>query len=377
MGGNMKKEAGVLELIQVVFMAIITTTVALAILASATISGGCASPSNAGLVINLNDQDEEISDGEVAWDSEEDEAGELVECLGYQKLCDGTCIDSDTDRMNCGGCGIECPETQICGKGVCICPTGFAPCGTKCHDFLSDLEACGGCGQKCFFQNAETICKNGVCEMGECNDDYYDCNDDPSDGCESDLQDLENCGACGVSCGFPNAFTDCLSDGACEIMECYEGFANCDKARANGCEVDLRNDASNCGECGTVCGQNDASLRACVAGNCGCGCGNGICDDELEKIDCPEDCPYTVVCGDGFCDARGGAENHQKCPADCADLPECGVSGCSITLGENHNNCSDCGNVNFVLGDGVCGFRENCQNSPADCGECNSCVFLE
>jgi hypothetical protein len=54
------------------------------------------------------------------------------------------------------------------------------------------------------------------------------------------------------------------------------------------------------------------------------------------------------------------------------------VFGCSLAMGENFNNCSDCGDITPVLNDGVCGgIRERCNTSPADCGECNSCVFLE
>lgn len=300
-----------------------------------------------------------------------------LSCLSYEKLCVGEngeeCVDPDTDRNHCGGCGVTCSETQSCIQGVCDCSSGKSACGDECYDFLTEVLACGGCGNSCSYPNAGASCENGECQMGACLEGFFDCNGDPSDGCESDLRDLENCGSCGVVCEYSNAVASC-DGGTCEFLDCEAGFDDCDDDTANGCETDLNTDAGNCGGCGTVCGEADPFLRVCLSGVCGCGCGNGKKDDQQEMIDCPSDTPYIVTCGDGFCDARNNAENVTKCSADCLAVPDCGtVSACQPDRGEDFNSCSDCGDISSVLGDGICGgVRERC-NTSQDCGLCNTC----
>jgi hypothetical protein len=55
------------------------------------------------------------------------------------------------------------------------------------------------------------------------------------------------------------------------VAGCNAGFANCNGAAADGCEVNLTNDLANCGgcgnSCGSVCSGNVAAL-ACTAGSC-------------------------------------------------------------------------------------------------------------
>ena len=33
--------------------------------------------------------------------------------------CAGFCVSTQTDRTNCGGCGITCPNGQNCANGAC------------------------------------------------------------------------------------------------------------------------------------------------------------------------------------------------------------------------------------------------------------------
>ncbi|HET7092421.1 MAG TPA: hypothetical protein VFI22_03060 [Thermomicrobiales bacterium] len=35
--------------------------------------------------------------------------------------CDGGCVDTNTDPLNCGGCGISCPVNESCVGGACVC----------------------------------------------------------------------------------------------------------------------------------------------------------------------------------------------------------------------------------------------------------------
>lgn len=87
-----------------------------------------------------------------------------------------------------------------------------------------------------------------------------DCDDDPSNGCETDVGgDVENCGACGISCfnvtGPPLQHTHVsCSNGTC-VYACDHMTGDCDyDILSNGCETDLSGlDPLNCGECATPC----------------------------------------------------------------------------------------------------------------------------
>jgi hypothetical protein len=52
---------------------------------------------------------------------------------------------------------------------------------------------------------------------------WGDCNNDPSDGCETDLTtSASNCGACGVVATLPNAVTRCMA-GHVAVASCAAG----------------------------------------------------------------------------------------------------------------------------------------------------------
>ncbi len=46
--------------------------------------------------------------------------------------------------------------------------------------------------------------------------------------------------ACAESCELPNARAECTQDGRCELVECNDGYVDCDGDPANGCEADFR-----------------------------------------------------------------------------------------------------------------------------------------
>jgi len=60
-----------------------------------------------------------------------------------------------------------------------------------------------------------------------------------------------------------NGFGACVA-GKVTVASCLTGFSDCDKASANGCEVDISNDNDNCGSCGNEC----SSMDLCRLGSC-------------------------------------------------------------------------------------------------------------
>lgn len=56
--------------------------------------------------------------------------------------CGGRCVDVESDRRNCGGCGIECPTGEICFAGGCS-PDLRAPCPERVGGAFVTLGHCG------------------------------------------------------------------------------------------------------------------------------------------------------------------------------------------------------------------------------------------
>ena len=116
--------------------------------------------------------------------------------------------------------------------------------------------------------NAIAACRNGVCGIGMCNMGFADCDQNIGNGCEVNVQsNNNNCGICGLVCVPPmggNIGNQCTA-GKCVVGGCIQGYADCDMNKVD-CEIDVRSDAKNCGQCGVVCPMN---TPYCISGVCG------------------------------------------------------------------------------------------------------------
>ncbi len=199
-----------------------------------------------------------------------------------------------------GGAGVggSTQQTKMCeGKEVSTNDPAFGCASPSCAP--------------CLIENGTPACVQGVCTAESCNDGFGDCNNDPSDGCETNTQsDAANCGACNNDCsqqgnstGFECAQgacgcgqrSHCRSGGtgtaqcsnrvcSCQGDRCVPGeaclrVAGRQRCRCNGgdaCEagetccptagcVSLQSDSGHCGGCGRVC----PTGQQCTAGACG------------------------------------------------------------------------------------------------------------
>ncbi|MFO0560813.1 MAG: fibrinogen-like YCDxxxxGGGW domain-containing protein [Polyangiales bacterium] len=223
----------------------------------------------------------DASDGAASDDAQADasasdgarEAGPM--CVAGTVLCDGTCVDTQADPAHCGRCSNPCPMGLICNSGACGCPVDRSLCGGACVDTQSDPMNCGACGDACA---PGQLCMMGACRI-DCPMPGTICTAGGSMRCVDTRSDSSNCGACGAACSFANASSSCVSS-MCTLGSCAAGFANCDANPANGCEVDTRSSAANCGGCGRVCttmnGVSGCSASACTVASCNAGFAN--CD---------------------------------------------------------------------------------------------------
>lgn len=64
-------------------------------------------------------------------------------CTGT--VCDGLCVDTSEDPLNCGGCGMECDSPgQVCtGSLPCTCPPMFLPATVDPVAFDQVVEQAG------------------------------------------------------------------------------------------------------------------------------------------------------------------------------------------------------------------------------------------
>ncbi len=199
----------------------------------------------------------------------------------------GLCVDNGTRSclpFACnpatGRCGTSCAVAADCAAGyVCQPSTGqclksegqacstSAECqgGTCCSGFCRDLQTdrnhCGSCGTVCRNEHGATSCVAGVCRP-TCDTGWGDCDASRSDGCETSLRTVTDCGKCKAACVRTGGVPTCET-GTCGLAQCDTGFASCDANDANGCELDLARTPNTCATAewiGSNCGDTASGV---------------------------------------------------------------------------------------------------------------------
>jgi hypothetical protein len=279
------------------------------------------------------------------------------------KITNGCEIDLTDDEDHCGDCDTVCENehgTTECTDGECVprCASGYFNCdgdpSNGCETNTDTTEShCGGCGNKCNPDNATGTCTDGVCRV-KCETGFEDCDGDAKNGCEADLSAPETCGSCDNFCADNGGKAICADPdlGSCDI-ECDPGRDDCLNGLTDGCETDITASASNCGGCGYRC-TSSVGTPACVDSEC------GISDCTRPNMECvPDDgmkCETNVSadvnnCGDcsKACYFKNGSGS---CTAETCELEGCatgyddcnnvGADGCETSLGTKEN-CRTCG----------------------------------
>jgi hypothetical protein len=275
-------------------------------------------------------------------------------CLDGQVLCEGKCIDPNTNNMYCGAVydclesnmGMTCPSGTRCENGLCIisCLANQVLCDDKCIDPATDNEYCGamdGCtsASKC---EAGMICKAGECTLS-CSQGLSLCDSK----CVDVKTDPAHCSACNKVCKIANASSVYCSAGVCKAAACAAGYF----LHAGKCE---KNTDTQCGSKGNNC----ANLAGWVYGICTPAgvCVATECEVNYHIQDRRSVADSSVCCGASCenCSDYSGMNNvlDASCErgvcklfcefayANCDDIPE---NGCEASTFYDNDNCGGCG----------------------------------
>jgi len=214
-------------------------------------------------------------------------------------MCGSTCVDTQSDYQNCGGCGKQCTN-EVCSHGACatVCGGGTSRCGSDCVDLLSDVNNCGMCANACPSGN---VCSKGTCAL-TCQSGLTNCSGD----CVDVTQDDSNCGACNAPCGGGQVCT-----GSTCVATCGTGWTTCPVGDSGTTCANTQEDTQNCGTCGNVCPEGYLCSPKAGVGTCGLQCNGGTskCSNECvdENIDpghcgsCTTACTTGETCSNAHC----------------------------------------------------------------------------
>lgn len=270
------------------------------------------------------------------------------------------------EGVNEAGAGIDGATTDASqSEGGVVSDAGgldaalsCAPGKKACEEFRSCVDLGDkyfGCGNpsSCVACNAtnasEAHCEGkagGIVCVPTCNPGYADCDNDPLNGCETNLALATSCGACGKDC---SAGVDKLCAPSGTTYACASTCAPSEEKCGNRC-VTLASDPLNCKTCGTVCPAPPNGTATCTNGGCGVKCSDGyqLCGGQCVSVNsvescgsctnnCRNDAPKNTVpsCQGGFC-------NYECLPryANCND--DMKADGCEAYLYADPN-CGSCG----------------------------------
>ncbi|MDX9720636.1 MAG: SUMF1/EgtB/PvdO family nonheme iron enzyme [Myxococcota bacterium] len=337
--------------------------------------------------------------------------GGKCQCPPGQSDCNGVCVDLQSAQENCGACGKVCSGGKLCQKGRCECPSGQSDCGGVCQELQSDVEHCGSCKNNCLAHphaGPNTSCAQGAC-VYVCEASWGDCSS--STGCETSLETMTNCGACGVSCKggmlcergrcvCPDGELDCAGQckkvnsdsencGTCGVrcsggMSCQQGRCVCPDGQddCDGVCKSLQKDVEHCGACGNDCRAHVhvSSKTSCAAGVCDYVCDSGWgdcssasgCETSLQSDDdcgvCGKACSGGKRCDGGTCRCPSGLND---CDGQCRDLRNddgnCGGCGKLCTGGKSCNG----GSCVCPTGEKDC--SGTCRDLARDSSNCGAC----
>jgi hypothetical protein len=178
----------------------------------------------------------------------------------------------------------------------------------------------------CSRVNATATCGTGICSIGSCNSGYGNCDGLDPNGCETNTNTTAtHCGACGQACSSNNVPNPTCGSGMCNGA-CASGFGDCNGNKlTDGCETSLTT-ITNCGSCGNSCAAPPNATPTCASSVCAYVCGTGFADcDGSADCECRTSAGFACVLN--ACNCLNGAT--------CTNGGTCGGDGRCVCSGTN------------------------------------------
>ena len=267
-----------------------------------------------------------------------------------KSTCNNASVNLYTDNLNCGGCGIVCENGVICENGNCkdTCKSDQILCNGQCIDPQTDNRYCGaqkGCTNY-------TNCPSGnVCSVGECSESCISgqilCNG------QCIIPDTDNL-YCGAKEGCKE-HTSCSSGTVCSGGECRESCLS-GQILCNGQCIDPDSDNRYCGaKEGCTESSKCKDGEVCSGGKCGVTCVSG-------QILCNGQC-IDPTTDNRYCGAKEGCTDYIGCPSG----QSCSNGQCKTSCLSDQALCrGKC--INPQTDNAYCGAKGTCsvENKPDD-----------
>lgn len=301
------------------------------------------------------------------------DAGDAAETADAADTAD-TAPACEVGPSACGSCDRACSsvnvDTLACADGFCTstCTAGYGNCKLPaaptvddgCETKLDSLTNCGACGSACDTTNSlGAACDGTKCTYTGCKPGFFDCDTSGTNanGCETPAGAV--CGSCSTSCDVTKSDgAMCTGGTKCTYTGCKTGFANCNSSGADydGCETSTKT-ATDCTGCGKACDTANSIGAACTGTTCtysGCKAGWGNCSSADPDLDGCET-PVTTTANCGGCGVR--------CNLTGATSASCDGSKCSYA----------CSSATLDCNAGVAPNTDGCESSKNSVETCGSC----
>lgn len=197
-----------------------------------------------------------------------------------------TASSSSTGMAECTG-DEGCDLGEVCVGGSCTagcndthgCPAPASCCAGTCFDLTTDLTHCGACDVDCGAPPNIAVTCNSMCQYGNCDANFFNCDGMVANGCESAT-------ACTCNPG--------------EVQACYSGPPGTETHAP--CGVGMRTCNATGNAWGPCLGQTLPEVELCSDGidqDC-----NGTADDIMDK-----DGDGWTICNGDCCDEPGNCGN--------------------------------------------------------------------
>jgi hypothetical protein len=306
--------------------------------------------------------------------------------------CGTTCVDLNSDALNCTECGRACPVGATCNHGCESCgPSSPCPTGYTCEGSEGCVEnACDGTNELCVLGQGLGFCCGSTCtslitDGGLCGGCKSTC--PPGSTCAANECTLaDGRGACGGNYFELSTRDDCPAGTICTKRQICEPIRDCSPgsqtpgATEAECLFGPNSGPASC--CGGKCVTTELDPENC--GDCGIACPSGICIGGPQGYetygclpagptdDCFPACGPGTVCANGSCVGSACGYNSQTfCLDQDQTIGFCCDTGVCAHLPDDSENCGQCGNA--------CPAGQTCENGACSgspqCGPGNMYGF--